>query len=269
MIAGLLSQAAVRAITDFSRHPPLHPILLVSGAMFTRIGIGLLAVVGLVSGSAWAEPLVKPGPNPSVLIEWRTEGTTIVLTVDDRYDPAEVATALAKNVKDAKTRVSESRVMVTGVPIDTVLKAATSIEVEPLLDDVDAMLKSLQAGAEQEEGTGSSIRARKAMTVTDLLGPQKQRVAATVLAIQRGKFPLVVVTVRVDSAHDDSPVAKGDTLKIVPRVRSRRLRLIRMDPQSKLNMGAWYAQPGDAVEIRLGKQGTKVWSAEAYQRIKP
>ncbi len=237
--------------------------------MYTRVAFGLLAALGFVSSAAGAEPLVKPGPHPNVVIEWRTEGSTVVLTVDDRYDPADVAQQISKQVPGAKARVSESRVMVTGAQMKPLLQAATTIEVEPLLDDVDAMLKSLQAGADQEEGTGSSIRARKSMTVTELLGPQDQRINARVLAIQRGKFPLVVVTVQVDGASDQAPVSVGDRLKIVPRVRRRRQRLTRTDPQSRLNIGAWYAQPGDAVEIRLGKRRNDVWAAEAYRRLTP
>ena len=131
------------------------------------------------------------------------------------------------------------------------------------------MLQALQSGGEQEEGTGSSIRATRAMAVDRLLGPEDKRVQATVLAVQRGKFPLVVITVRIDRAPTGGPISAGDKTTVVPRIRNRIGKISPSDEQSLLNVGAWYAQPGDKIEIRLGKRGKKIWWATAYRRLKP
>ena len=237
--------------------------------MKCRSALGLVLAIGTATSfitDASAEPVLTPGPKAGAATEWKVETAKVILTIGDRYDPVEVASAIEAGVDGAKAAASERQVEVTGVDPDKLLAALVKIEAAPVLDDVDAMLQALQSGGDQEEGTGSSIRATRAMAVAELLGPEKERLQATVLAVQRGKFPLVVISIRIDKAPPGAEVAAGDKTTIVPRVRNRTGKIAPDDDQSLLNAGAWYAQPGDKVEIRLGRRGRKVWWVRAYRR---
>ncbi|MEL7239079.1 MAG: hypothetical protein AAGK78_09465 [Planctomycetota bacterium] len=195
----------------------------------------------------------------------------MILTIAPRFDAEDVADSIRAGLKGAATKVADQQVTVSNAPIDRIMAALAKIDVAPPLDDVDSMLKELQAGADSDEGTGSSIRATKAMSLADLLGPAPKRLYATVLAVQRGQYPLVLVTVRVEQAPENAAVAAGDKLTVIPQVRVKD-RQVEDDPLSSLNIRAWYAQQGDAVELKLGeRRATRrsypdIWSAKAYRR---
>src|SRR5437667_390113 len=65
-------------------------------------------------------------------------------------------------------------------------------------------------------------------------------------------------------------VKNGSTISVVPRVKSKSGVIDPADQPSKLNLGAWYAQPGDTVALRLEKKAgkDKVWVAAAFERKK-
>ena len=236
--------------------------------MGTRIGVWI-AILATVPTVAWADPVVQPDGKAGAATAWRTEGSTVVLTIDDKYDATEVAQAITETVAGARAQAKEDKVMVTGVAEAPLLKALAKVSVDPLLDDVDSMLQALQVGGDRDEGTGSSIRATKAMAMEALFGPPGQRLTATVLAVTRGKFPLVLVTIRIDSAPKDARVHEKQRITVVPRVPTRNGRIAPADAQSLVNVGAWYAEVGDRIELRLGAPRKRVWMVEAYRRIRP
>ena len=203
---------------------------------WAALGVWLMGAM-VFAATAFADPVLKPGPAAGAATAWRVETAKVVLTIGERYDPGEIAESINASVPKAKAAVVDKQVVVTGVEASVLLSALAKIEAEPVLDDVDAMLQALQTGGDEEEGTGSSIRARRGMAVDRILGPQAQRLQATVLAVQRGQFPLVVITVRVDRAPKGASVAAGDTTTIVPRIRNRIGKISPSDEQSLLNVG--------------------------------
>ncbi len=237
--------------------------------MNRRVGTGIVFLVAFGLNIAGAEPIVRPGPEPGAVIGWRSEGRTVVLTVDEQYDPADIAQAITESVPSARARVDQDRVIVTGLNQQKLLSALSTLEVTPLLDDIDAMLHALHSEEEGSRGTGSSIRAFRTMTLDKLLGDPKRRTRATVLAVQRGDFPLVLVTLRIDRAPATTKVEVGQTITVVPRIPIRKGRILPADAQSALNIGAWYAQPGDQVEIKLAERRKRVWFVAGYRRVKP
>ncbi len=237
--------------------------------MKCRSALGLVLAIGTATSfipRASAEPVLTPGPKAGAATAWTVEAAKVTLTIGDRYDPVEVASAIEAGVPGAKAAAADRQIEVTGVEPEKLLAALVKIEAAPALDDVDAMLQALQSGGDQEEGTGSSIRATRAMAADQLLGPKEERLQATVLAVQRGKFPLVVISIRIDKAPPGAQVSTGDKTTIVPRIRNRTGKIAPDDDQSLLNAGAWYAQPGDKIEIRLDRRGRKVWWVRAYRR---
>lgn len=226
----------------------------------------VIALVWLSASVAVADPLVGSDGTPGAIVEWQTDGGTVILTVGEQYDASEVAQIIGRELENVQTRVDQNRVMVTGVKQDSLLGELAEMSVEPLVDDIDSMLQALQEGGNRQEGSGSSIRATKAMSTAELLGPPETRLSATVLAVQHGRFPLVLVTLRVDRASDKVEVSVDDKITVVPEVPMQNGRIVTDHPQSTLNVDAWYAQPGDKVEVRLSSRRRRVWMVSAYQR---
>lgn len=222
----------------------------------------------LVASTAAADPVVNAGAKPGVAAAWSQEGDAVALDVASGYEASAVADAITAGVPGTQVKVDGQRVVVSGVPQAALLKALEKIDVSPAGDDVDAMLSALQNPGGEEDGSGSSIRATNNTAELDAVrGPPGELVFGKVVKVRRARFPLVFITVKVARGPKAGTPAKGDTIVVLPRVKSRNGVVDPDDATSKLNVGAWYAQPGDRVKVRLESKEKKVWVAKAYERV--
>ncbi len=221
----------------------------------------------LLSSAAWAEPLVTADGKPGAAASWSTSGGKIVLVVADGYDAAQVAKAINTNVKGAKAKAAGGKVIVSGLTEDTLVAKLSVVEVDPPLDDVDQLLSNLKGG-DDEEGSGSSIRATKLADFTDVLGKPSGRLEGEVTGVTRSRFPLVMVSVVVSKVPDGvKGIKKGDRITVIPRVKSKNGVVDPKDRASQLNIGAWYAQEGDHVTLKLEPKPKRAyWIAKGFER---
>lgn len=232
----------------------------------------VLSLCILVPASVLAGPVVGPGKKPGAAASWTSAAGAVTLKIAAGYDASEVAKAIGAGVKGSTTKVEKDTVVVTGVAEAALLEALEKIEVKESAgggDDVDAMLSAMQKPGGEEEGSGSSIRATQAADFSEILGAKQELLAAKVVTVDRKKFPLVFVTVKLTQVPKGSPVGlkAGGKIKVLPRVKSKSGVVDPTDQASTLNVGAWYAQPGDAVLLRLEKdQKDGVWIAAAFDR---
>lgn len=139
-------------------------------------------------------------------------------------------------------------------------------------DDVDALLAQLREAGRGEDGSGSSVRARRELDGVEATGETEapgEPFVAEVESVKRQRFPLVLVSLIVRSAPADGAVAEGDRLVVLPRVRSRRGVIDSDDATSQRNIGAWYARRGDPVRVALEPRpdGQPVWVAARFERL--
>ncbi|MEQ8280065.1 MAG: hypothetical protein RMA76_01845 [Deltaproteobacteria bacterium] len=229
----------------------------------------LLSVsLSLVSTVALADPVVNAGGKPGVAKSWSAAGSSVVLVVADGYDANEVAAAIAKNVKGAKAKAKGGKVLVSGVAEAKLLAALEGVEVDRTMDDVDQLLTDLQGGGDDEEGSGSSIRATKLADFSDVLGKPSGRLEGKVTGVTRSRFPLVMVSVVVSKVPAGvKGIKKGDRITVIPRVKSKNGVVDPNDRPSQLNIGAWYSQEGDHVTLNLEKKPKKsYWIARGFER---
>lgn len=228
----------------------------------------LLALLLFVTSTATADPLVKPGAKPGAVSSWSTVGEDVVLIVGNNYEADDVAKAITAKIKGSKTKVNGNSVVVSGVEEKALVPMLARVEVEPALDDVDQMLSALKGGGDEEEGSGSSIRATQVADFSDVLGAQKDRIEGEVVGVTRSSFPVVIVSVKVTKVpRGTRGIAVGNRITVVPRVKSKNGVVDPNDRPSQLNVGAWYAQEGDQVVLNLGKKRQKkYWIARGFER---
>lgn len=222
---------------------------------------------------ASAEPVVKPGGKPGAATSWTAKQDAVVLEISEEYDAEEVAAAVSDKVEGASAKAKGTTVIVTGVAEAKLLEALAEIEVEPSMDDIDEMLTALKnPGGGDDEGSGSSIRASRASDFSDVLGAKEEQVLARVVSVKRHRFPMVVVTLKVMQVPKGvRGVRRGQTLEVIPRVKSRNGIVDPNDKASKLNVGAWYAVKGDRVRLRLEARepdSDEIRVAAAFQRLR-
>ncbi len=231
----------------------------------------LLALLGQLPTVGAARPLVEPGARPGAVAAWSEADGAVRLEVASGVDAAAVAAAVARAVSGAKAEARDGKVLVRGVTLAALLPALEKVELEAGgADDIDAMLSSIR-GDNTDEGSGSSIRATAETNFSDVFADESSALTARVLAVKRQQFPLVVVTLQLTRGiKDDKVLRKGAKLEVIPRVRSRAGVVDVDDKLSKLNVGAWYAQPGDLVRVKLETEPREgVWVATAFERQKP
>ena len=219
---------------------------------------------------AFAAPMVGAGGTPGAVASWTEDGKIVRLKLDGSFDPEEVCKAIEEGVPGAKAQKAGDHVVVSGIPMPKLLKALERVEIEPVSDDIEAMLSTIQNPGGSEDGSGSSIRATKEVDFSDVLGPTNTLIAGRVVKIRRARFPLVFVTVQITGTpkNEELMIRKGAMITVLPRVKSRQGVVDPDDKPSRLNVGAWYAQPGDRVNLRLEKAKHRgVFVAQAFERI--
>lgn len=230
-------------------------------------------LIALMLGSASlasAAPVIGPGGKPGAAASWKSAGGGLTLKCAKGFDAAAVAEAIRKHVKSASVKTEGDNITITGLPEAELLKALETVDV-PEGDDVDGLLSQLHNQGGGEEGSGSSIRATKSADFSELMGKKDELITAKVVDVKRAQFPLVFVTVKLGQVPKSAApegLKPGATITVLPRVKSRQGVVDPSDETSKLNVGAWYAQPGDTVLLRLekGPPKDKVWVAAAFDR---
>ncbi len=230
----------------------------------------LLPITLLFAPLAHADPVVAPGGKPGAALKWTQKGKVTTLELGEDFDAADVAQAIQKSVKGASAKASGTKVTVSGVDAKALLTALEKIDVEPVNDDVDAMLSAMQNPGGEEEGSGSSIRASKATDFSDVIGAQTGLITAKVTKVKKRRFPFVMLQMRVTKTPKGFKALKrGQRIKVVPHLKLKKGQIVPDNKMTKLNLGAWYAHPGDRVQLRLKKAPKgKLWIAEAFKRVR-
>ncbi len=219
------------------------------------------------SAATSAETLLTAGGKPGVIVRVGEKGEAVVLDVRSGFSPKDVAEAVAHGVPGAKCVVAKNLVLVSGVTKAELLPTLERIEVSPELDDIDAMLSNMQGASNQDEGSGSSIRATKVAEVSTEDGSALPRVVGTVVKVRHQRYPFVGLRVKVSDAGGMKGLKVGEEIEVVPHVARGK-----GDPSidkaaSRRNAKAWYARPGDEVVVELKAQsGKHVFVAASYER---
>jgi hypothetical protein len=206
----------------------------------------IMASCWLASITALGAPVLSDSEEAATELSTREDGR-LVLDVDVRYAPQTIAELIRKNFGSAQVIVDGQQIIVEGVEAGPFASAMAKLTVDPQPDDIDQLLASMRETSGPESGSGSSIRARRELDLPEL----KQAVRARVRTVQRQRFPLVFVGIDVLETPADAPVSAGTRIVVLPRVHSRNGLVDPDDPRSKVNVGAWYAKPGDVVEVVL------------------
>lgn len=202
-----------------------------------------------------------------------TDGERLVLDLDPSFEAERLADLMRQRIPSAQVLVDGTRLFVEGATRAQVEAALKGETMEPTMDDVDALLASLRVAGSNEDGSGSSVRARRESTDPSAPGPSQAQVpmvAATVKRLDRHRFPLVLIEVKVTEAPDDSGLEPGQRITVLPRVRSHNGLVDPEDAESKLNVGAWYSKTGDQVRLILEDrpEGQQVYVATRFERIR-
>ena len=229
-----------------------------------------LAAFILTPAIAGAESVVGAGGKPGVATSWAKSGTAVTLTIKEGFVAEDIAEAITKAVPGAKSKAAGNKITVTGVDQAKLLLALEKVDVEAG-DDVNGMFTSLQnrGGGGEEQGSGSSIRASKATDFSAVMGGAAPY-DATVIEVKYGRYPNVAVTVKIDAVPEgakDEGVTKGAKVVVLPRIEAPGGAIDPADKQSSMNIGAWYARPGDKVLVRLEAKNPKNgWFASSFER---
>jgi len=217
--------------------------------------------------AAQAAPAWRRGDAESAVESVTETNGRVELRVRATFDPQDVSKVLGRALSEGQILVDGLTIIVDGAPASRVKTVLADAQVERSVDDIDALLMDIQKPGGADEGSGSSIRARRELaaetSTTDAIS-----YSARVATVRRQRFPLVLVGVEIASAPEDAPLAPGDRAVVLPRVRSRGGIIDPSDPQSKQNIGAWYVRPGDEVKFRLEPRpdGQRVWVAATFER---
>lgn len=214
---------------------------------------GALALVAL----ARAAPLVKlegGTPTPSVVTAWSGQGKKVELTLVEGTDPRAVAAAIEANVDRVRAKVKGGRVLVLGKTVADLLPALAEIDLEAPEDDLATLAEA--SLATDAIDSGSSLRAKKTVELKKLLSDRKRTAVGTVVSVTPRVFPYAEVRIRILRAPTGplkETVRKGKTLMFVPKLRRKAGAVDFTDPQTQMNLGAYFLKKRDRVNIRIGE----------------
>lgn len=225
----------------------------------------------LSAAPGFADPVLQPGGKPGVATEWSSASGVITLRIGEGFDAEEVATAIRDTLPGAQAKADGPQVVVTGVDEAKLLAALEKIDVggDGDGDEVDEMLSALQNPGGDEDGSGSSIRAGKKVDFDAVKGPPGHLILGKVVKVRRGRYPVVLVSVKVQrTPKSGKGPARGSTVRVLPLIKSSEGVVDATHAQSQLNVGAWYARRGDRVKLRLSGERDGIWVAKAFERVK-
>src|SRR5689334_1250583 len=91
--------------------------------------LGACVASGVVSGAAWASPVVGPGGKPGAAAAWTGNGTTVTLSIAKGFDAKAVADAIQKGVAGTSATAQGDKVVVNGLAQDALLSKLEKVEV--------------------------------------------------------------------------------------------------------------------------------------------
>ncbi len=232
--------------------------------------LALTLALTLGTSMALAEPLITMSggkASPGVVTAWSGSGKKITLTVKDGADASEVASAIQSNVDRVKAKVSGGKVLVIGKTQDELLKALSEVELGGGGDDLGELAAA--AMSDDDSDSGSSLRAKKTAKQDKAFRDRKTVAMGKVEAVKNGKFPNVQVMVRVLRGPIGAlgkNVRKGKTVTFTPKLKMKGGTPDLSDEDTLTNLGAWYLEKGDRVQVKIGKATGNGFEAELISR---
>lgn len=234
-----------------------------------KIAWALGALVVLVASTAFAQALISMEggkPKPGLVTAWKGSGKKVELTVKKGTDASEVADAVQAKVDGVKkTKVVGGKVLVIGLTEADLLKGMDGVELGG--DDIGAL--AMASLGDEDEGSGSSLRAKKTAKVNKLFKDRKTVAKGVVVSVGGKKFPLSAVKVRVLSGPTGplgKKVRKGKTVVFHPKIQMKGGAPDLSDDLTQVNIGAWYFEAKDRVTIKIGKEVKGGFEAEVISR---
>lgn len=231
--------------------------------------IALSLSILFVATTAWAEPLVTMSggkASPGVVTAWSGSGKKITLTLKDGTDANAVASAISSNVDKVKAKVKAGKVLVIGKTQDDLLKALADVDFGG-----DDDLGELAAAAMDDDdgGSGSSLRAKKTARLDKIFKDRGTTAMGKVVAVKAGKFPKAVVSVRIlrgPTGALGKQIRKGKTIAFSPVIPMKGGKPDLSNEDAQTNLGAWYLEKGDRVQVKIGKKKGKAFEALVISR---
>jgi hypothetical protein len=214
----------------------------------------LFMFLGACGSTAVADPLVRMTsgkPTPSVVTKWSGTGKKVELTVRKGEDPEAIAATIERSIPGVKAKVRSGTILVIGKTQAALLPELAKIDFSA--QDVGALAALDSAGFD----SGSSLRAKKRADLEKQLADQETTGVAKVVAVDGETFPNVELKLQILRAPSKAAavaVRKGQTLTVVPLIRVEKGQVDLSHPETQINLGAWYFQPGDTVRFQLGAQ---------------
>ena len=218
-----------------------------------------LAVVALLllAVPAFAQSLIEMDgekPKAGLVTAWKGSGKKVELTVKSGTDASQVAETIQSNVEGVKSaKVVGGKVQVVGLEEPALLKALAGVTLGG--DDIGALA---QAGMDSDEGgSGSSLRAKKTAKLNKLFKDRATVAKGTVVAVGGDKFPHATIKVRIlagPTGPAGKQVRKGATIAFTPVIKMKGGQPDLSDDDTQVNIGAWYLEPKDKVQVKVGKE---------------
>jgi len=232
---------------------------------FHRFATVLVAALSLTC-AAHAEPLLNKGGKPGVITAWEGSGKKILLTVKDGVDPKQVAETISDNLDRVKVKVKGGKVQVKGKTKAELLEALEDVDFGE--DDFGALAEAA-AEEDDEDGSGSSLRAKKAADLAKLFKNEKVTAIGRVLKVRQGSFPHTTVVVQILRGPKGAlgkKIRKGKKTAFVPTLTMTGKTPNWSHEDTQLNAGAWFLRAGDKVRIKIGKKMGKTFEALIIDR---
>lgn len=238
--------------------------------LYKCMGGSLAAVLSITlsAGLAFADTLVTmkgDAAQPGVVTAWSGSGKKVELSLKDGADANAVAAAIEANVERVRAKVRGGKVLVIGLEQDALLKALSTVE----LGGEGDMGLLAAAAMEDAVDSGSSLRAKKTADLKKLLQDRATVAQGQVVAVNTGKFPDAMISVRVLSGPTGElgkTVRKGQTVVFAPVFKMDKGQLNLADTQTQTNLGASFLQKGDRVKVKIGKPIKGGYEAELITR---
>lgn len=230
--------------------------------------IGLFAFA--MTCAVHAEPLVRieeDKAKPGVVTEWEQKGNKkVLLTVREDADPRAVADQIAEEVPRVRTKVRGGKVQVTGKSEGELLEALAKVDYG---EDFDGALAAAEIGADEDLGSGSSLRAKKVAALEALLADQTTVALGKVVNVARSQFPSATVAleiIRGPRGAIGEVVKKGRTIRFTPVLPQAKDAVDWSQGEAQMNAVAWYLRKGDQVRVKIGKKTEAGYEAEVIAR---
>ena len=117
--------------------------------------------------------------------------------------------------------------------------------------------------------SGSSLRAKKTAELAKIFKDQKTTAMGKVVAVGGGKFPEAIVEVKVlkgPTGDLGKKIRKGQTVKFKPVLKMKNGQADLEDASTQTNLGAWFLEKGDRVQVKVGGEEKGVFEAVFISR---